>query len=87
MIIQCNTVQHSTVCFLSEANLFKDKPDYMCQVEGYKLTMTKTMTTLGYSWLILLTREGLHYTLEEGRMEEGISTIWIRVGGKEGRGS
>ena len=57
------------------------KPDHMCNIEGYVLTKANTVLSLGYSRLVLLTKIGLVYTVEERRMEEGISTIWIRVGG------
>ena len=35
------------VCFISEANLFNDKPDYLCKIEGYNLTKAKTVISLG----------------------------------------
>ena len=70
------------VCFISEANLFNDKPDHLCMIEGYNLTKAKTTISLGYSRLVLLTKIGLVYTLEDKRMEEGISSIWLKVGGR-----
>ena len=73
------------ICFISEVNLFNEKPDYMCSIEGYKLTKAKTTVGLGYSRIVMLMKNGLHYTLEEARMEEEISTIWIRVGEGAGR--
>ena len=77
---------HPEICFISEANLFKDKPDHLCRIEGYNLTRAKTMDHLGYSRIVLLTKEGLNFSLEDGRMENDISTIWIKVGGKGRKG-
>ena len=62
------------VCYISEANIYNGVPDYLCSIEGYTLMRAKTVRTLGYSRLVMLTKEGLQYRLEEDRMEEDISS-------------
>ena len=74
------------ICFISEANLFWGVPDYMTSIEGYDITLAKTWNKLKYSRIVLLTKKGLQFKLEEDRMEDTISTIWIKVGGRGVKG-
>ena len=60
------------ICFISEVNLFSGVPNHMTLIEGYDLTLANTMETLQYSRLVLLTKKGLQFTLEENRMEGAI---------------
>ena len=68
--------------FISEANYFHDTPENMTQVDGYDMILAKTITTLKYSRIVLLAGQNMQYTVESNRMEESISSIWIKTGGR-----
>ena len=72
--------------YVSEANLYNELPDHMCHIEGYNLIKAKTTIGLGYSRIILLCKIGLQYKVENDRMEEDISSIWVKLGGRGRRG-
>ena len=71
--------------FISEANLFSDTPAHLTEIEGYKMTKSKTMEGLNYSRILLLSREGLIFTTERDRMDRETSTIWIKIGSRGNR--
>ena len=61
---------------------FGGVPDYCTLIEGYDITLAKTWNKLKYSRIVLLTKKGFQFKVEENRMEDTISTIWIKVGGR-----
>ena len=61
--------------FISEANLFHDTPEHQREIEGYSMTLAKTMTSLKFSRIVLLCKEGAHFTVEHERMSCEMSSI------------
>ena len=68
--------------YISEANLFNGTPDHETHIEGYNLTRAKTTEILGYSRIVLLSKSGINFKLENDRMDDDISSIWIKLGGR-----
>ena len=66
--------------FISDANLFNYVPEHQMFIEGYNLIKAKTVTRLGYSRIVLLCKVGIKYRLESERMEDNVSSIWVKVG-------
>ena len=83
-----NDVQHLVdqhkpdYLFISEANYFHDTPANKTDIEGYDIVFAKTLARLKFSRIVLLARHEMQFTLESSRMEDTISSIWIKTGGK-----
>ena len=69
-------------CFFSEANLSSGLEDYLTVIPGYDLITSKSHSTVGYSRLVLLAKEGAQFTVDQNRMSEEVTSIWIKVGGR-----
>ena len=65
--------------YISEANFFKEFPDYMTNIPGYRLVHPKQLTSMGYSRLILLVKEGVQITLMDDLMCPEVSSIWLKI--------
>ena len=68
--------------FISEANYFHDTPANKTDIEGYDMIVAKTIKSLKFSRIVLLAKQDMQYTVESSRMEDSISSIWIKTGGK-----
>ena len=68
--------------FISEANFFHDTPENKTNIDGYDMIVAKTLEKLKFSRIILLAKHEMQYTVESSRMEDTISSIWIKTGGK-----
>ena len=67
---------------ISEANLFTSSTDKERVITGYRLVLTKKAATSdsACSRLVVLLREGLNLEILEDKMEQDISTIWMKFG-------
>ena len=79
--IEALTLEKSPdILFISEANMWGEVPDYQKKVNGYDLYIPEAMMAKhGYARLVLLAREGLEITIEEGMMHEDIYVIWLTM--------
>ena len=68
------------LCFISEANLMEETEIYDRHLEGHRIILPKTMTTLKHSRIVLIVRDGLQIEVLEHLMEDDIAAIWVRVG-------
>ena len=68
--------------YISEANLMKNTPNHLIDIEGYEMTVADTMEHLQYSRIVLLSKVGQIFTVEHDRMNNDISSIWIKIGSR-----
>ena len=71
--------------FISEANLFlEDIGDlqYKIKIYGYNLHLPQSMTSIQYSRIILLSKEGLNIQIMEELMDPIIASIWVKICGR-----
>ena len=61
-------------------------PEDLIEIEGYDLIKAKTVSRYKYSRIVLLCKSGLIYNVEWDRMNDSVSSIWIRLGGRGRRG-
>ena len=66
--------------------MYSTIPENMTHIEGYSMTRAKTWSRLKYSRIVLLAKEGLLFNIEHNRMNDEVSSIWLRVGGRGRRG-
>ena len=69
-------------CFISEANLAANLPDYQTNILGYEMITPKSHKIYDFSRLVLLSKEGSKFKVEQNRMSPEIASIWISIGGK-----
>ena len=69
-------------CFISEANLAANTPEYLTNIMGYDLICPKSHKSEKFSRFVLLAKEGAQYTVDLKRISNEIASIWINVGGK-----
>ena len=67
------------ICFISEANLFNGLENYLTNIQGYKLITTKSMSTMGYSRLVLLVKHGVNIDIQEAMMDDTVASIWLKI--------
>ena len=70
---------------ISEANLFlQDLGDlqYKIKIDGYDIHLPKSMITMQYSRIILLSKEVLNIQIMEELMDPRVSSIWVKMGGR-----
>ena len=72
--------------FITEANLYNDTPGHEVEIEGYNMIRAKTTSRLGYSRIVLLCKTGNIYSVESDRMDDDISSVWIKIGGRGRKG-
>ena len=65
--------------YISEANYFKEFPDYMSNVPGYRLIHPKQLITMDYSRIILMVKEGVQVTIMDELMCPEVSSIWLKI--------
>ena len=70
------------VLLISESNLFLDDLDHEIKIEDYDIHMPKTMISMQYSRLIMLTRTGMQLQVMEDLMHPLVSSIWIKISGR-----
>ena len=56
--------------FISEANLDETTEQYESLIQGYTITLPKTVARNGTARLVLLTKNGLNFTLKEDLMDD-----------------
>ena len=67
------------ICFISEANLFQGLDSHLSQIIGYELITTKAMSTMGYSRLVLLVKQGVNIEVQEAMMDDSVASIWLKI--------
>ena len=67
------------VLFISEANLDESTPLHETIIEGYEITLPKTVVRNGTARLVLLTKESLEFELMDTLMDDIVSSIWIKI--------
>ena len=70
------------IAFITEANLWEGTNDHEILVEGYEIIKPKTTSGLGYSRVVALIREGFQTRVLNEYMEDDLSSIWLKIGGK-----
>ena len=72
--------------YITEANLYNDIPGHEIEIEGYTMIKAKTTSRLGYSRIVLLCKTGNIFSVESERMDDDISSIWVKIGGRGKKG-
>ena len=67
------------VLFISEANLDETTSPHESTIQGYNITLPKTVTRNGTARLVLLTRDSLDFKLRDDLMDDIFSNIWIKI--------
>ena len=67
------------IAVITEANLQLSTDGYRVNIENYDIITTKDYNTLGVSRLVILVRNNLNYQLMNEKMEQEISTIWLKI--------
>ena len=65
--------------FISEANLDESIEVYDSLIIGYSITLPKTVAINGTARLVLLTKNGLNFTVRSDLMEDSFSSIWVKI--------
>ena len=69
-------------CFITEANLAADIPDYETCIQGYEINTPLSHEKYKYSRIVLLSKEGEKFKIDRNKMSAEIASIWITVSGK-----
>ena len=54
-------------------------PVFESQIQGYNITLPKTVTVNGTARLVMLTRESLDFELKDDLMNDIFTSIWVRI--------
>ena len=57
--------------FVTEANLWEDTQEFERELEGHKLVLPKTMSTMQHAHIVLVVRENLEIQILEQYMTGG----------------
>ena len=67
------------IAVITEANLYSTDDPHRVNITDYNITTTKDFSKFGISRLVVLTRKNLNFTIMEDKMEQDVSTIWIKI--------
>ena len=67
------------VLFISEANLDESTTPHESLIQGYNITLPKTVTRNGTARLVLLTRDSLDFKLRDDLMDDIFTNIWLKI--------
>ena len=67
------------IIFISEANLDELTPVYESLIQGYNITLPKTVSKNGTARLVMLTKNSLDFALKDDLMDDVFSSIWIKI--------
>ena len=67
------------ILIVTEANLRKDTPDELKDIDGYNIITPNTVDHLGYSRIVMLAREGIQLTKMNECMGNNIPSIWVKL--------
>ena len=71
------------ICYLLVNQIYSLlTPDWQKDIDGYKLLVSKSMGTHGYTRIVLLVKDGLNVHLLPDFMDSNLAMIWVRVGNK-----
>ena len=68
--------------FVSKANMFDLTPEWEHNIEGYNMLLPLSMKAAGYSWIVILVKEGTDVHLLTDLMEPDLLAIWVRISHK-----
>ena len=74
------------ILYISEANLDELTPPHEKLIAGYNITLPKTVTKNKTARLVLLTKEDLKFELMDRLMDDIVTSIWIKISGRGGKG-
>ena len=69
------------IMYITEANIFKQDPEYLINIDRYKMVYPNTWTNanLEYARIVMLIRTDIiHETMTE-MMDDDVSAIWIKI--------
>ena len=68
------------ILFVSEANMWKNLPDHMMEINGYQLHFPQAMMLKHeYARIVLLARDGIEIQIHNEMMHEDLSVIWLSL--------
>ena len=68
------------LCYVSEANLWLGLDPMETDIQGYKMLLPNTMTSLKHARIILLVKDDVTVQLLEDKNEVEAAVIWVKVG-------
>ena len=68
------------LCFITEANLWKDTEPHETEILEHKLVYPNTMDTMAHARIILIVKQEIEVTILHQYMDGKTVSIWVRVG-------
>ena len=72
-------LNQADLIFISEANLDETTAQYESMIQGYTITFPKTVVINCTARLVLLTKNGLNFTIRDDLMTDTFSSIWVKI--------
>ena len=68
------------LCFITEANMWKDTEHYDREIMDHKLIYPNTMDTMDHSRIILIVKQEVEVTVLNQYMDGATASIWVKIG-------
>ena len=67
------------IALISEANIFSENFDFELNIPGYYLIQPKSISSLGYSRVAVLVKQGIHVKVLSHLMDNEIASVWLQI--------